>query len=579
MGSASAHRLRSLIGLFLATLQGVAHASRAVAASVRGSRAASSLALLHRDTDHGANSSLIGGQVEPPRFTPPESPDPFSRRGILHAESDAIVQAQGLRRWWGFPNYHQDVDNGPRSWEEFARLHGHFGKSCAAGQSDSREQCGYVFVCRGGVCLECSTARDCGEHYLCESPANGVGRRMCIHRDIRKQWSWREAFCTVLIVLTAMLSAAAGMGGGGVYVPLLLLLCGFSTQEAVPLSQAMIVGGAIVNIIMFCGDRHPTYPSRPKIDYDVIMMLNPGLAAGVTVGVMINIISPQWIIIFVLIVTLVLALQKSYNKGMQQWKKESEALAAAEAARKQSSESSSSGQGAPIKVKLADFKTFAALARENFYSLALIFGCWAVFLLVNVFKGPQCSSMYWGQLASLLLVCWAFTFAGARHVTQLASAKTAADGTLAWTPQTLWLYPLLSTIAGFLGGFLGIGGGIIMGPLLLELGMTNEASQATTAMFVFLSSSLATIQFVVLDKALPDHSLWFTIWVVGATFVGQTAVDCALKKWQRSSVIVLSIAGIIAGSLIMMTSIGTMDLVSSLMRGAYMGFTPSRLCM
>merc|ERR1719145_572401 len=152
------------------------------------------------------------------------------------------------------------------------------------------------------------------------------------------------------------------------------------------------------------------------------------------------------------------------------------------------------------------------------------------------------------------------------------------DGLLTWTPTTMWLYPLMSVAAGFLGGFLGIGGGIIMGPLLLELGMTNEASQATTAMFVFLSSSLATIQFVGLGKALPDYSLWFTVWVIVATFFGQTGVDYALKKWQRSSVIVLSIAAIIAGSLIMMTSIGALGLVSDLARGAYMGFSPSRLC-
>merc|ERR1719262_1830110 len=111
------------------------------------------------------------------------------------------------------------------------------------------------------------------------------GRNICIHRDITSQWTWREAVCTVLIVLTAMLSAAAGMGGGGVYVPLLLLLMGFSTKEAVPLSQAMICGGAIVNVIMFCGERHPKYRHKPKIDYDVIMMLNPGLAGGVTLGV------------------------------------------------------------------------------------------------------------------------------------------------------------------------------------------------------------------------------------------------------------------------------------------------------
>jgi uncharacterized membrane protein YfcA len=559
------------------------------AVAVRGSRAASA-AQLHDDTPAAANTTFSsffkffggGGPQNPPRFTP-EQVGPLSSTGVLHAESDAIVQAKQLRRWWGFPNYHEDLDTGPRSWEEFARLHGHLGKTCTS--ATARQQCGTAFVCRTSVCVECAISRDCGEHYVCVAPASGPGRRLCIHRDITKQWSWREGVCTVLIVLTAMLSAAAGMGGGGVYVPLLLLLCGFSTQEAVPLSQAMIVGGAVVNIIMFCGERHPKYPSRPKIDYDVVMMLNPGLAAGVTVGVMINIISPQWVIILVLIVTLVLALQKSYSKGIAQWKQESEALAAAQAALQQSGGGpGSAGSGAggkaagPIQIKLADFRTFSVLANENFRPLALITGCWAVFLIANILKAKQCSLMYWAQLVGLLAVCGAFTLAGARIVTEQACAKDVPEGMLAWTPSTLWMYPLLSTTAGFLGGFLGIGGGIIMGPLLLELGMTNEASQATTAMFVFLSSSLATIQFVVLGKALPDYSLWFTVWVIVATFFGQTGVDYALKKWQRSSVIVLSIAGIIAGSLLMMSSIGALDLVSDIMRGAYMGFSPSRLC-
>jgi len=149
---------------------------------------------------------------------------------------------------------------------------------------------------------------------------------------------------------------------------------------------------------------------------------------------------------------------------------------------------------------------------------------------------------------------------------------------LAWTPRSIRLYPLLSTVAGFLGGFLGIGGGIIMGPLLLELGMLPEASQATTAAFVFLSSSLASIQFVVLGKAMPEYALWFTTWVVIFTFFGQTAVDYVLRRWQRSSLIVLSVAAIIAGSLVMMTIIGVTDIVTDIRRGAYMGFIPHHLC-
>merc|ERR1719399_1857763 len=161
--------------------------------------------------------------------------------------------------------------------------------------------------------------------------------------------------------------------------------------------------------------------------------------------------------------------------------------------------------------------------------------------------------------------------------TQVEATKRV-EGALAWTPRTLWLYPLCSLAAGFMGGFLGIGGGIIMSPMLLELGVLPEVNQATTALFVFLSSSLATVQFVVLGKTMPEFVLWFTSCVVLATFLGQTLIDFLLRRTGRSSVIVLSIAGIIAGSLVMMTIVGTVDVVSDLYHGAYMGFQFMKLC-
>merc|ERR1719199_256933 len=168
---------------------------------------------------------------------------------------------------------------------------------------------------------------------------------------------------------------------------------------------------------------------------------------------------------------------------------------------------------------------------------------------------------------------------GANTIRERAqSAGSDAEGMLEWTPRTMWLYPAFAAVAGFLGGFLGIGGGIIMGPLLLELNMIPEASQATTAMFVFLSSSLASFQFLVLGKTMPQFVLWFTTWVVLATFIGQTGIDYMLRKYQRSSLIILSIAGIIAGSLAMMSLIGFYEVYNDIQRGANMGLKPHNLC-
>merc|ERR1719316_2438094 len=109
---------------------------------------------------------------------------------------------------------------------------------------------------------------------------------------------------------------------------------------------------------------------------------------------------------------------------------------------------------------------------------------------------------------------------GTRELGARGSGATGSEeGMLNWTPKTLWLYPVFAAAAGFLGGFLGIGGGIIMGPLLLELGMVPEANQATTAMFVFLSSTLAAFQFLIIGGIMPQYVMWFTTWVTVSTFV------------------------------------------------------------
>jgi len=335
-----------------------------------------------------------------------------------------------------------------------------------------------------------------------------------------------------------------------------------------------------VNVLMFCGDRHPKFPHRPKIDYDVIMMMNPGLAAGVTIGVICHLISPQWLIVSTLLITLGITLQKSAIKGAAAWAKESAALAAAAASNSQNG-GSGGGGAAPqkINIKGADFAAFGKFAMDNTKPMLLIAGCWATYFMLNLAKAPQCSTMFWLQIMGMMMLCCVFTAAGASvAVARQSAAGEDAEGLLQWTPTTLWMYPLFSVVAGFLGGFLGIGGGIIMGPLLLELGMIAEANQATTAMFVFLSSSLATVQFVILGKTMPQFVVWFTTWVVLATFIGQTGIDYMLRKYKRSSLIILSIAGIIACSLVMMSFIGITEVYHDIHRGANMGFKPHNLC-
>ncbi len=40
-----------------------------------------------------------------------------------------------------------------------------------------------------------------------------------------------------------------------------------------------------------------------------------------------------------------------------------------------------------------------------------------------------------------------------------------------WSPRRFFYYPVFALISGIMAGLVGIGGGLILGPLLLELGM------------------------------------------------------------------------------------------------------------
>jgi len=342
-------------------------------------------------------------------------------------EEAGIVTHQSGREWWGHVNYNEAAENGMRSWEELERQQGHLGRWCTA--HNHLKQCSVAFVCKAGFCSECTISRDCNEKHACEWDAS-AGHRICIPRSLTRSWTWRETVCTELIVVTALLSAAAGMGGGGVYVPLLLLLLGFSTKEAIPLSQAMIVGGAVVNFIMFCGERHPEHKHRPRIDYDVVMMLNPGLAAGVTLGVMCNLVTPQWFIVVILIFTLVLALQKSLGKGIQQFKKESQQLA------EKAAKGQSAAPAGSVKIRFADIPSFFVLAQENSRPLSLIGGCWLVFLACNFIRAPSCTTAYWFQRLSLVGICLFFTISGQTTIRSRLSSKGTSEGMMGWTERT-----------------------------------------------------------------------------------------------------------------------------------------------
>ncbi|HSI70181.1 MAG TPA: sulfite exporter TauE/SafE family protein [Gillisia sp.] len=77
--------------------------------------------------------------------------------------------------------------------------------------------------------------------------------------------------------------------------------------------------------------------------------------------------------------------------------------------------------------------------------------------------------------------------------------------------QNAWLPPIIGILIGFLSGLIGIGGGIILSPLLLMLGWTNiRETAALSALFIFVNSVAGYIGTVGFDLSF-DKTLWIFI--------------------------------------------------------------------
>ena len=119
---------------------------------------------------------------------------------------------------------------------------------------------------------------------------------------------------SLLCFVVTCLAVAAGIGGGGLLVPLYAFVLGLGPKNAVPVSKATIFGVAIGNVFFIGRERHPK-ANRPLIDYSTAVFMQGGELAGVFIGVLFNQLLSDMMITILLAVVLSYNAYKTINKG------------------------------------------------------------------------------------------------------------------------------------------------------------------------------------------------------------------------------------------------------------------------
>ena len=132
-----------------------------------------------------------------------------------------------------------------------------------------------------------------------------------------------EIIGLVLIFLTSALSNAGGTGGGGLVIPILLLMFKFYTHEAIPISKLTIFAGAVTSFMLNFGQLHPKRKSI-SIDYNIPFLIVPMLLFGTMAGISLNKVMPPWIILISLTILLFMNTYKTLTKAKSLRKEEIE---------------------------------------------------------------------------------------------------------------------------------------------------------------------------------------------------------------------------------------------------------------
>ncbi|XP_076952911.1 sulfite exporter TauE/SafE family protein 4-like [Bidens hawaiensis] len=394
--------------------------------------------------------------------------------------------------------------------------------------------------------------------------------------------NWRLVLATVIGFLGSAFGTVGGVGGGGIFVPMLTLIIGFDAKSAAALSKCMIMGASASSVWYNLRIPHP-YREVPIIDYDLALLFQPMLMLGITLGVTLSVVFPYWLITILIILLFSGTSLRSFFKAIDMWKEET--IMKKEVKRPKEFVNSRGelliDAYKPLIPK--EEKTPMQIFRFNlrWKMLTALIVVWAAFLALQIIKNGLivCSTSYWVVTIiqfPIALVVFGYEcvklYKESRKRKNTGNPDSVCEAAIDWTAPNLMFCAYCGILGGTVGGLLGSGGGFILGPLLLEIGVMPQVASATATFVMMFSSSLSVVEFYLLKRFPIPHALYLMAVSVMAGFWGQFFIRRLIAFLQRASLIVFILSAVIFVSALTMGVIGVDKSIRMIHNHEFMGF-------
>ena len=381
-----------------------------------------------------------------------------------------------------------------------------------------------------------------------------------------------------LISIAIIFGNAAGVGGAGVIVPVLLLIYSLEILQASALSNFLIFIGFALRYYFNYKERHPK-KNKPVIDYDTISLMLPASLLGTKFGVIIHDIFPRSVLFILLSITLLYLAYCSYARGnklaaaerMKIIEPEVKATPMLTLERMSDDEFVPTGRASVLDKQRAleiEAEEAKPIPPKKIFLILVLFAFMMISVIIEGSKGlpslvgvELCSGGYWLSFASFIAICAIIVVINARDISFLATEKRLLGIKLTkddvdWTWQKIMKYSIYGTIAGILSAIFGIGGGMILSPVLLQLEMEPEVVAATGALFVLFTTASSTFILMYEGYLITSYAIALGTVSILSSLLSIWLVTGFIKRHGRSSLVVYIMAIIIGVSAIVLTSVG-----------------------
>lgn len=488
----------------------------------------------------------------------------------------------------------------------------------------------------------CHTDSDCISLYEHCSPES----HLWVHKDVFPIYP-REFLGVVALVISIALCNAAGIGGGEIIVAVLIVFFEFSTKSSAVLSNVWIFTASFARFVLNYKQKHPEKKAT-SVDYDIVTLMLPVVLLGSFVGVQLNIIVPNAVLLLILMLLLIFLSIKTTIKGVRMFREETKAkrkyqvqvIAEVSENNEGSNEDGVELDNVRPKNKFESEASFISLNESSQYLSPMLNeykakdnGLWkdmnsssllqsgsnlksmfkpdpknksvcfmdnwesvmiksldgsqtrilkqvkqqerthvqcgklfpiiVLFLILSMvsflreshregssFNIERCSPQDWLLLSTFLVIGTLITIIWIWKLKAIYNQKLSVgykftSGDIKWENSIIMKMLFTALIGGILSGMVGLGGGVIFNPLLLEFGVNPMVSSATGMYMVMLATLSSSILFMMEGRMMFAFAIYlgFFMWI--ATVMGIKSVDKAVRKYGRPSLLVIILAGVI----------------------------------